>query len=396
MFHSSAASERIAPHSQSSADRSRFEAEIQKIEQLLPKIPDRGAALYLLSRRYAQIGNLQKALALLKECISLDEGFDPSESHAFDRLHDNAEFRNLAERARSLSRPVHRAHLAFKLQEKDLFPEGLAADEEKKMFYMGSAYHRKIVQFDRKGRVRDFVSPHDYRLLPVNGVRVDSEDHSVWAATAADDLSEAAVVHFDIHGKLLGRFAVPGPLPHDSNDLAVYKSRYVFVTDTSANQAYRLDLTTGRFEPIALPRPLFYPNGITFSNDGKQLYIADSFGLICLDLRNNKAEEVNPGPGNTLSGIDGLYWYQDGLVGVQYGTGSYRIMRWHLSADGRHVTSSHVLESQSSLTKFPTTGAIMGAEFYFIANAGFDNLAEGKILDRQKLEDVQIAVLSLN
>src|SRR5205814_10209086 len=109
------------------ADRSRFEAEIQKIEHLLPEVPDRGAALYLLSRRYAQIGNPQKALALLKECISLDEGFDPSESDAFDRLHDNADSRNLAARAHTLNRPVHRAHLALKLQEKDLFPEGLAA-----------------------------------------------------------------------------------------------------------------------------------------------------------------------------------------------------------------------------------------------------------------------------
>src|SRR5881227_2602903 len=109
-----------------------------------------------------------------------------------------------SQNAHSLNRPVHRAHLAFKLQEKDLFPEGLAADEEKKMFYMGSAYHRKIVQFNRKGRVRDFVPSTDYRLLPVNGVRVDGADHIVWAAIAADDLSEAAVVHFDIHGNLLG------------------------------------------------------------------------------------------------------------------------------------------------------------------------------------------------
>jgi hypothetical protein len=34
---------------------------------------DRGAALFLLARRYAHLGELQKALALLKECIALDE-----------------------------------------------------------------------------------------------------------------------------------------------------------------------------------------------------------------------------------------------------------------------------------------------------------------------------------
>ena len=49
-------------------------AEVQKIEYSLSQIPDRGAALFLLAKRYAHLGEVQKALALLKECIALDEG----------------------------------------------------------------------------------------------------------------------------------------------------------------------------------------------------------------------------------------------------------------------------------------------------------------------------------
>src|ERR1700716_566689 len=61
-------------------------AEVQKIEDSLPKIADRGAALFLLARRYAQLGELQKALELLKESIALDEGFDPADSPALQPL----------------------------------------------------------------------------------------------------------------------------------------------------------------------------------------------------------------------------------------------------------------------------------------------------------------------
>ena len=84
------------------------------------------------------------------------------------------------------------------------------------------------------------------------------------------------------------------------------------------------------FAALSFPRPIFYPNGITVSGDGNLLYVADLLGVVCVDLRNNSAHEVEPGKGSTLAGIDGLYWHEGSLVGVQYGTGSFRVMRWGL------------------------------------------------------------------
>jgi hypothetical protein len=59
------------------AQITRIRAEIEKVEGLLPQLPDRGTGLYFLARPYAQLGELTKALALLKECFPLGEGFDP-------------------------------------------------------------------------------------------------------------------------------------------------------------------------------------------------------------------------------------------------------------------------------------------------------------------------------
>jgi hypothetical protein len=59
----------IDPKPQNSSQESdpntvRFRTEIQRVEGSLSQIPDKGAAFYLLARRYAQLGELKKSLAL--------------------------------------------------------------------------------------------------------------------------------------------------------------------------------------------------------------------------------------------------------------------------------------------------------------------------------------------
>src|SRR5215471_21698522 len=116
----------------------RLRAEIKVVKGLLPQLADRGAALYLLAHHYAHLGDQAKALALLKECVALDEGFDPSEARAFAPLESEAEFRQLAERVRRSFPPVHRARVEFTLTQSDLFPEVLGVDAAKRVFLMGS------------------------------------------------------------------------------------------------------------------------------------------------------------------------------------------------------------------------------------------------------------------
>jgi hypothetical protein len=147
---------------------------------------------------------------------------------------------------------------------------------------------------------------------------------------------------------------------------------------------------------VKLWRPAFYPNGITLSGDGTLLFVADILGVLRVDLRTDESADVDPGVHNSLCGIDGLYWNRGELVGVQYGTGEYRGMRWKLSENSRKVTASETLEYRTDLVNDPTTGAVLGDNFYFIANSGIYNLEEDKIVDPAKLEPVYIAVVPLS
>ena len=120
----------------------RFRADIREVEGLLPTFSDRGAAQFFLAWLYAHLGEFQKSLALLKQC-PLSEGFDPDGVEAFHAPEPNAAFRAIVARAHRRYPPVHRARVAFTIQQDDLFPEGLVADLGKPGFYMGACITRK-------------------------------------------------------------------------------------------------------------------------------------------------------------------------------------------------------------------------------------------------------------
>lgn len=373
----------------------RLPDEIKAVEELLPRLADRGAALFLLAHDYARLGEQAKALNLLKQCVALDEGFDPAGDKAFASLQSNPEFRHLVERARRIYPPVHHAHVAFTVAQNDLFPEGLAVDVSKRLFYMGSEYHNKIVRISESGNVTDFVKEGKYDLMPVGGVHVDPIDHSVWCATDPGKKNRSEIVHFDAQGKLLERYTPSTVGPHVLNDLVLRGQNEIYVTDTEGNHVFRFDRESHRFTELNLGRPVFGPNGITLSDDGQVLYIGDNLGVIRLDLRTNEAQDLKPAAHDTMAGVDGLYWYQGGLVGVEYGTGAYRVMRWKLSQDGREARSGETLERGTAMVRDPTTGAILDGKFYFMANTGIENLDGGRIADPAKLEPLHIAVLPL-
>lgn len=377
------------------ADAAEVRQEIQLVESLMPTLRDRGAALFLLAHDYAHLGQLDKPTALLKQCVSLDEGFDPDGDSVFRPLRGLPEFQKLIERTYRHYPPVRRAHLAFTVGEKNLIPEGLAIDPKDGVLYMSSLNLRKIVRVNKNGDVSDFVPARRYDIGPICGLKVDPFDDGVWGNTCPDDGAGAELLHFDRAGDLIERFAAPKPGKHLFNDLVLRGKDEVYLTDSLANCVYRLDRRSHRFMEVSLARQIYYPNGIALSDHGNTLYVADTFGILRIDLKGNTSRELDPGRSNTLSGADGLYWYRNSLVAVQNGLGSARVARFRLSPDGLRVTELLILEYRSPLVALPTTGAINDGNFYFISNSGVDNFKNNKIIDPAKLEPVRISRVEL-
>jgi len=375
-------------------DAQEVREQIAAVQKLQPTLPDRGAPLYFLAAAKQHLRETREALALLKECIALQEGFDPSGEPAFLELKSSKEFATLVESVHRDFPVAAQAHEAFRTTEKDLVPEGLAYDARRDVFYLSSLNRRKIVEIGRDGNVSDFVPADRFGLLPVLGIRLNPNDGTVWADSYTDS-GRTELLHFDATGKLLGRFKPEDSAKHGFNDLVIRKNGDVITTDSLANKVFWFDPAAKTFKALSMHRALFYPNGIALSEGDRRLYVADSLGVVTVDLTSGESHDLDPGPKSTLAGIDGLYWHNGSLIGIQNGIGSPRIAAFHLSGDGLRVTRTTVFENRSNLSILPTTGAIRGSDFYFIANSQIDNLNNDKVMDVTKLEVIRIGVLRL-
>jgi sugar lactone lactonase YvrE len=373
-------------------DAPEIRAQMATAQDLLGKTPDRGAIFYFLAVSHATLHETLPAIEQLQKCVALKEGFDPSGDSAFGAIKDSPDFRKIVEQVHKDFPAGNQTKVAFTSTDKDIFPEGLEYDPANDSFYLSSLYHPKILKISPDGKTEDFVSPSRYALLPVLGIRMDPADGTIWSNSGSEDSGKSELLHFDRAGTLLGRYSPEDAGRHLFNDLVVLRDGTVYLTDTLAHEVYRFNAQEHVFTPVRVSRPLLFPNGIALADDGETLYVADQLGILRIDWKTGASTEVDPGPHNTVAGVDGLYWHKGSLVAVQNAIGTPRVAVFRLSPDGLHVVKTTVLGNFLSI---PTTGAVKGDDFYFITNSQIDNLNGTHILDVTKLQPVRIAVAHL-
>lgn len=377
------------------ANAAELREQIARVESLVPQLPDRAAALYLLSTLKQRAGETGEALKLLSQCLAFNEGFDPTGSPSLSKLKGSNVFDDLVQRVHRDFPVVAQARLAFVTKEKDLVPEGIAYDTRQDVFYLSSLNRRKIVRVNLKDAATDFVPSLRDHLLPVLGIRVNPADGTVWAASWSEDAGKSELLHFDASGKLLDRYAPNDGESHGFNDLVIRKNGEVVLTDSASNRIYRFSTSAKVFAAVPVYRQVSAPNGIALADNDHQMFVADDFGIVRVDLDNGTNGDLVRSPGSTLAGVDGLYWHKGNLIAIQNGIGSPRVVAFRLSPDTTRVEQTTVLENRSAFTATPTTGAIRGDNFYFMANSQGDNLNGDKVVDKTKLKRVRIGVLRL-
>jgi hypothetical protein len=371
-------------------------SEISAFESFLREpLCEQIAVKYQLATDYASIGEVGKTIELAEEVAGADQGFDFPLDGAFKLLADCPDFIQIADKINSLYPVVHQSVSAFTVDERTLVPEGLAYDERTHSFLMGSLNEKRIVRYNEKGRLTEFVPPKKYGLAEVLGIRMDPSNGSVWVASG-EDAQHAALFHFSSNGQLIRKYPPPGSKSdHLFNDLVVCRDGDVFLTDSTAHQVYKLPRGQTKLVPVQTSRRLFYPNGIALSADDRSVFIADAFGLLILDRNDSSVRPVRPGQNMTLSGFDGLYTWEDQLVGVQNSMGSPRVVMVRLDNTRTEATALKVLERRTQYTQLPTTGAIVGDTFYYITNTQIDHYQGGKLLHPETLAPIVVAKVEL-
>jgi sugar lactone lactonase YvrE len=378
--------------------------QIRRLEARLRVAPDQGEVLFRLSRARALAGDSEGALADLAKAIATGLDFDIDAESAFRPLNTNPKFMELLDRALEQRLVVHQSREAFRVAEKDLIPEGLAHDPASGAFFLGSLYKRKVVRVGADGRVRDFTASGQDGLWQVLGMKVDAARHRLWVVTAAGEEAGpqegcSAVLVYDLAtGTLARRYSLDNEESrHFLNDIALAADGRAFVTDSRTGGVWRIDPGRDGFTALVKPFTFDYPNGLALSADEHRLYVADGTkGISIVDPESGGVRPLSH-PGNvSLYGIDGLYVHASGLIGVQNGAGTERIVRYRLDREGSKVLWLDVLESRNPVFAIPTTGVVVGASFYYIANSRIDQLAaDGRLKSGARLEPVVVLEVPL-
>ena len=371
---------------------------VERIEKMLAASPDDGGLMYELAAAEAAAGHSDAAVRWLEKAVGLGYDFELQKEPRFAALRKFEPFRALEHR---LSRrpPARSSVAAFLIADPELIPEGIAWDPAGRSFYVGSLYKKKIVRIGPDGKARDFTASGQDGLWTILGMKVDSRRRILWANSAADGREGArkgssGLFAFDLEtGRLLEKHLVDGhPREHLFNDLVVTAGGDVVLTDSEAGSLWQLQRGSQQLQEF-LPAGTFqYPNGIALDGSGGRLYVADSSkGISIVEIATKKTRPL-PHPSDvTLHSVDGLYAYGASLVAIQNGPGMERVVQFRLDQAGERVEGVRVIESRNAQLDAPTTGAIAGSDFFYIANSQLQNLGDdGKLKAGVKLKDVRI------
>lgn len=353
------------------------------------------ALLWLIAESHAQQGDRAAAIAALERVAESRIGFTVSAESRLSRFAGDPEFDRVAARLAATAPAVRRGRTVATVTVPGLIPEGIAADPASGRLFLGDMNNRRIWAIGRDGRARQFGAPLIYRPL---GMKVDAARRVLWVATTdafwASQPPGARLMALDLATGAVNR-TVGGPA-RSFNDLAVARDGTVYATDSLAGAVYRLAPGSETLERIAADSPMNYANGITLTDDGTALYVAQGLSLRRIELATGAVTALAQPSDLGLLAIDGLYWHRGRLIAVQNGGGPGRIIALDLSADGRSITGWQVLEAGDPGFDLPTTGTLAGDRFIFIANSQLRRLGnDGRLTEGPPLRPVRLIELVL-
>ena len=334
----------------------------------------------------ARAGDTAAAAEALGAYADLGLGADLAPDEDFAALHQAPVLQAVAERLRANLAPLVRSRVAFRLADagKDFFPEGIACEERSGVCFMGSLRHRTVLRVAKDGTARELVPSGRDGLLGAMALGLSPDGRRLWVASAAlpqtqglaaADSGGAALHAFDARtGALLRRLAFPrDSIPANPGDLLVARNDEVFVSDSRRGLLWRVPPTGDTMAVFARSPLLFSPQGIAESADGRRLYVADySLGIVAVERATGTVRPVAAPAGTTTVGIDGLARSGEWLVGVQNGVRPARVVRLRLGADPYALTGLEVLDRNLPIATEPTSGSMVGGEYWYVANSQWE------------------------
>lgn len=384
-----------------------YRAQVGRLYDLLSGHPD---TVFGMAKAEALLGHTAAALEWLDAFIAMGLVRDIADQPDFASLRKTEGFAAVLALLEVNKRPRSRSVRAFTLPDPDLLTEDIAYDPGTGRFFVSSIREAKIVALYEGGRIpaRDFVPAGRDAIWGVLALAVDAQRGVLWATTAAmpqtrgyreADQGHTAVLRYDLkNGKLQKRYDLPlpptmRPAPKGSaagyvpvpaeerqrvlGDMTVAANGDVFVSEAVTGAVYTIGRGRDELEVLVGPGIFISPQTPAVTPDGRRLLVADYVrGIGIVDLATRAVTWVTHRREVAVNGIDGMYMYGDSLLAVQNGTEPNRVIHLYLDRSLTRVLRWDPLDSNSPGLGAPTHGTIVGRDFYYLANSGWDQLAD--------------------
>lgn len=345
--------------------------------------PGSSHALKDLGIAEALLGNDDAAMKWIREYVDPGLVLD-LEKPELASLRSKGKLGEIEKRVQGNSRPISKSSNAFRLGSADLVAEDIAYDPGTKQFFISSVHERKIIRCEVAGKCADYITRESVMpLWGVFAVRVDPARNVLWATTASmqpeidhqkSDDGKSALLKFDLRtGKLLKRYEPQDGAQHALGDMVVARNGDAFVSDGMSGDVYAVFHDRDKLELLVPSGSFMSPQTPALSDDQKTLFVPDySGGVAAVSLSNRSIKWIEST--GASDGTDGLYFKDGWLIAVQNGVQPERIARFHLSAGA--VDRWETIEANSPGLGDPTHGVLVGDDFYFIANSGWDRVQD--------------------
>lgn len=350
----------------------------RRIVELRPHV---GAAKLELAAANARLGDRAAAYTPLMELQSQGYGFDISGDPRFKVISDTQVWQFILDAFAGHRQPAGQGEVFATLPREDLLIESLAWDGSRKKLLAGSIREGMVYTVEKDGRLKPLAKADEQNgMWAVMDVVADAERGVLWIASTAvphykgykpeRDLGRAGVFKFDLKtGKFLKRYLSPAVVGHAFflSSLALAPDGTLFAADGVNNAIYMV--RDDQLKRVFHAPSLTSLRGLAVSDDGRRLYFADhELGVIGYDLAAGKPIDLAIPRTLALGGIDGLLWWNGGLVAIQGGMKPARVMRLVLSPNGDMISRAFPLYAAQPDMPLPTLGTIDGNQLYFIGN----------------------------
>jgi sugar lactone lactonase YvrE len=393
-------------------DKEDYKAGAEILKTVYAINPEDDLIINYIWESYAMLGDDASLLLWLRRLVAVSPCFFHYPENR-PSIVKSREYQKLAQIAAKGIRP-HASEVAFTLAEKDLIPEGIAYDPVDQVFFLSSLHKRKIVRVrprtaNQPAVVEDFTSQGQDGLYSTLGMKVDAKRRVLWVCSSAEgfmtgyseaDAGKAALFKYDLNTRKLIRKYEIGPKPsHLLNDLALNAEGDVFITDTASGEIFTVLHDKDVLE-VFIPAGRFTggPNGIAVSSEGGKLFISVMpLGVYVVDVKTKLISRLPQNVGISPSGSDGLYFYQNSLIGIIniVSERAGRVARFYLDDSGESITRGAVLDCNHPVYQRPTTGVVVGDSLFYIANSQYGSFDDKGIFPRTKLHKVVVMKLKL-